>query len=387
MTPLPLSQQKNVSTHDGGHASLHSESNSQPASSEPIMASQVNSNEAKIANWVSISLAIFILLVRFICGQHYQKSSWDIAAAIVLLSIALLIARIVVSSFVLEYGTADDILLEGVTHYEDLDRDKIQKGTILSLISRLLITTVYWLQCVLLLLFYTRILAHIHWVKLCVRVTWIVIGTSYIAVVLATLLECRPFKLYWQIQPDPGSCARAYVQLFVQCICNIVIDLLLLAISYPVLKTQGHEQTQRLRIAGLYILGTFCIIITCIRVAYIHGSNSAQPARSFWASIQGIISTFVANAPSIYGQLKLRKRNRTQSSSERRRDTQPDTYVLMDEISRRGSRPRGDYGEDHASSPTEGSGSLKQGKQEDDGVYISEAEISRSAGIGKTSHV
>ncbi len=347
------------------------------------MASQVSSNEAKIANWVSISLAIFILLVRFVCGKHYQKASWDVAAAVVALSIALLIARIVVSSFVLEFGTADDILLEGVTHYEDLDLDKIQKGTILSLISRLLITTVYWLQCVLLLLFYTRILAHIHWVKLCVRVTWAVTGASYIAVVLATFLECRPFKLYWQIQPDPGSCARAYVQLFVQCICNIVIDILLLAISYPVLRTQGHERTQKLRIAGLYLLGTFCIIITCIRVAYIHGSNSAQPARSFWASIQGVTSTFVANAPSIYGQLKLRKRKRTQSSSERRRHTQPDTYVLMDELNRRGSRPRGDYGEDHASNPTEGSGSLKQGKREESSVYISEEEILRSAGFGK----
>lgn len=350
------------------------------------MASQISNNQAKIANWVSIALAIVILLVRFICGQHYRKSSWDITTAVVLVSIAILIARIVISNFVLEYGTADDILLDEVTDYETLDLDKIEVGTILSLVSRVLITTVYWLQCVLLLLFYTRILAHIHWVKLCVRVTWVVIGASYVAVVFATFLECRPFRLYWQIQPDPGRCVRAYVQLFVQCICNIIIDLLPLAISYPVLRTRGHKWRQKCRIALLYVLGTFCIIITCIRVAYIHGSNSAQPARSFWASIQGVISTFVANAPSIYGQLKLKIRKKSQCSSERRRNTQPDTYILMDEMNRRASRPRGDYGEDPASNATTGSDSLKQGKREDNSFWISETEIPHPDRIEKETN-
>ncbi|ETI27006.1 hypothetical protein G647_10105 [Cladophialophora carrionii CBS 160.54] len=351
------------------------------------MRSQITNDEAKTANWVSIGLAIVILLVRFICGQHYRKSALDITTGVVLASIAILIARIVISNYVLEYGTADDVLLAGAIHYESLDLDQIKTGTILSLISRLLITTVYWLQCILLLLFYTRILAHIHWVKLCVRVTWVVIGASYIAVVFATFLECRPFRLYWQIQPDPGSCVQAYVQLFVQCICNIIIDLLLLAISYPVLRTRGHKWSQKCRIAFLYVLGSFCIIITCIRVAYIHGSNSAQPARSFWASVQGVISTFVANTPSIYGQLKLKLREKTQSSEGRRRgDTQPDTYVLMDEMNRRVSRPPGEDVEDVASNPTLGSDSLKQRKGEDKSFWVSEAEIPQPDGIGKESN-
>ncbi|KAK5044397.1 hypothetical protein LTR84_011308 [Exophiala bonariae] len=350
------------------------------------MISHIRSDQAKIANWISISLAIFILLVRFLYGQHYRKSSFDITTAVILLSLALLIARLVVSHFVLEYGTADDILLEGYTNYKSLDLDKIEAGTILSLVSRLLITTVYWLQCVLLLLFYTRILGHIHWVKLCIRITWMGIAASYIAVIFATLLECRPFRLYWQIRPDPGLCARAYVQLFVQCICNIVIDLFLLAISYPVLRTQGHKWSEKGRIALLYVLGTFCIIITCIRVVYIHGSNSAQPSRSFWASIQAVISTFVANVPSIYGHWKLRIRKRTQSSSGRRRNTQPDTYVLMDELNRRGSRPRGDYEEDPASNNTMRSESTKQGKREDGSFWISESEIPRPADIGKDTN-
>jgi hypothetical protein len=331
------------------------------------MVSQISNKEAKVANWVSIALAIIILLVRFISGHYYRKSLFDTTALVILVSIAILIARIVVSNYVLEYGTADDILLEQNIQYDTLDLEKIKVGSILSLFSRLLITTLYWLQCVLLLLFYSRLLMHIYWVKTCVRVTWVVMGASYVAVVLTTFLECRPFRLYWQIRPDPGLCARAYVQLFVQCICNIVIDILLLTISYPVLKTRGQEWWQKCQLGLLYLLGTFCIIITCIRVAYIHGSDSAQPARSFWASTQGVISTFVANAPSIYGHLKLRLRKKAQSSGARK-NAQPDTYVLMDELTRRGSRARVEDVEDSASSPTLESGSLKLEREKNNSI-------------------
>src|SRR5882757_1647714 len=187
------------------------------------MPSQITHSQANTANWVSIALAIAILLVRFALGQYYQKSSFDLTAVVILVSIAILIARIVVGHFVLQYGTASDILLDGNSDYDSLNLDEIKTGSLLSLISRLLITTVFWLQCILLLLFYKRILSHIHWVKVAIRMTWVVIATSYVAVVFATFLECRPFRLYWQIRPDPGHCIRAYAQLFVQCICNIVI--------------------------------------------------------------------------------------------------------------------------------------------------------------------
>lgn len=32
---------------------------------------------------------------------------------------------------------------------------------------------------------------------------------------------------------------------------------------------------------------------------------SAQPTRSLWASVQMLVSTFVANAPTIYGDLRI----------------------------------------------------------------------------------
>lgn len=44
-------------------------------------------------------------------------------------------------------------------------------------------------------------------------ITWYLVAT-FIAVVLATILECHPITHYWQVQPYPGpQCTEAYVQL------------------------------------------------------------------------------------------------------------------------------------------------------------------------------
>lgn len=36
-------------------------------------------------------------------------------------------------------------------------------------------------------------------------VGYFIIGVSYLVVIFNLFAGCRPFKLYWQISPDPGS--------------------------------------------------------------------------------------------------------------------------------------------------------------------------------------
>jgi hypothetical protein len=40
-----------------------------------------------------------------------------------------------------------------------------------------------------------------------------VFAASYIVVQVVTFTECRPLHLYWQVNPDPGKCSQAQVQL------------------------------------------------------------------------------------------------------------------------------------------------------------------------------
>jgi hypothetical protein len=265
---------------------------------------------ALTANWACVGISIVILLVR-LAATRYRDKSFDVASLLVAAAIAISAGRIVMVYYYLAFGTSNDVLHGTRDYFDESDLGRIKKGSILIIGSRIMITTFYWSQISLLLLFYSTIVRDSHW-RNTIRLCWLVVLVTYVGVVLATTLECRPFHLYWQIEPDPGQCVRAYIQLFMQGISNIVLDLLLLAISWPILKIGHRSKAQAFRVGLLFILGFFTIIVGCVRMAYIHADNSYQPTRSFWASIQMLTSTFVANAPTVYGCWKIKRRRKSE---------------------------------------------------------------------------
>ncbi|EXJ95466.1 hypothetical protein A1O1_00588 [Capronia coronata CBS 617.96] len=287
----------------------------------------VSSQDARIAGWACAGLSLLILIIRATASRlHY--GTLDISAVIVIAAIVVVSARIVVNQYVLSYGTSNDAIYGKSQYFNSDDTETLKSGSILALIARLLITTFYWLQNCLLLLFYSRILeVRARWTTRLIQLCWITIPLTYIAVVLATFLECHPFKLYWQIQPRPGSCIRAYDQLLTQGIANILLDLILLAIAWPLVVVRHRSIGEKLRVGALFCLGFFCIITTCVRIGYIYAEQSYQPVRSFWASVQMVVSCFVANAPTIYGCLKLIRRRKSQRAA--RRGSRPELWLHL----------------------------------------------------------
>jgi hypothetical protein len=268
-------------------------------------------HQAVIALWVVAALA-FLLLVARITGHFYQQRvrKFDATAWVVLASVVTLITRTILVHFILEYGTATTDPQAGASA-------TVRAGTIMTLVVRVFLTAYYWLQTVLLLLFYKSTMDHIPWSHRLIQITWVVIVLTFVAVVLATFLECRPFHLYWD---DSASCMRAFIQLQLQAACNILLDILLLVLSFPIAKAQIKLWPGNLQLGCLYALGFLCMIITGVRVAFIYRNNGVQHARSFWASIQLIVATLVANGPSIYGAFKVMlRRKKNELSLERMR--------------------------------------------------------------------
>ncbi|ETN39369.1 uncharacterized protein HMPREF1541_05592 [Cyphellophora europaea CBS 101466] len=287
----------------------------------------IDSYNAKIANYVCSAVSLIILCGRLILTRHRDKK-FDIASALTGTSILVLIVRVVVVYFYLYYGTSQDYFYSSTRdRFSSEDLSNIRTGSILALVSRFLITTFYWLQICLLLLFYGGMVREFHWVNT-IKACWLAIVVTYITVVLVTFLECTPFRLYWQVDPNPGKCVRAYAQLLTQGTCNIVLDLFLLAISYPLIAVRKRTLSQKLRVGSLFILGFFCIIVTCLRIAYIYAEDSYQPVRSFWASVQMLVSTFVANVPTIYGCFQLNRRRK--SAQRQRRASRPELWTSLD---------------------------------------------------------
>ncbi|KIX92600.1 uncharacterized protein Z520_11629 [Fonsecaea multimorphosa CBS 102226] len=288
----------------------------------------ISSEEAKVGGWVCAGVSVAILIVRIIAARiHY--GSYDVSTAICVASLVAIVVRLIVNQYVLTYGTSNDALNSKSTYFDSKDHEDLKIGSILSLIARLLITSICWLQSCLLLLFYSRIFEiRAKWTTRLIRICWIAIPVTYIGVVLATFLECQPFHLYWQIKPNPGACIKAYIQLLLQGISNIVLDLLLLAISYPLLAAVRHRSlSEQVRVGTLCCLGVFCIVITLVRIAYIYAEESYQPVRSFFASVQIAGSCLVANVPTIYGCVRIIRRRR--SHQTQRRGSRPEVWLQL----------------------------------------------------------
>ncbi|KAI8960256.1 hypothetical protein F5Y11DRAFT_367541 [Daldinia sp. FL1419] len=272
-----------------------------------------DSNEAQDVGYVCAALSVVILASRLVVSR-WRREPVDLSFVFVVLSILVIVGRIIANIFYLRFGTANDVLHD--THFPDHhDTSHLKIGSILILLARVLLTAALWLQICLLLLFYSKITSGIIWTDRLTKTSWVAVTLTFIAVVLATFLECRPISLYWQIHPDPGYCVRAYIQLLIQGIANIIIDLLLLLIAYPLICLRKRTLSEYISLYSLFALGTFCIVITIIRVVLIFNEDSSQTTRSVWASVQILVSCFVANAPTIYGSLRVARRKKSGQGS------------------------------------------------------------------------
>jgi hypothetical protein len=288
----------------------------------------VSSDEAKVGGWVCAGLSLIILIFRILVARIHS-GSFDLSSLVCLVAIVAIIARLVVNQYVLAYGTSNDALNGASTYFNAHALEKLKIGSILSLIARVLNTTVCWLQTCLLLMFYSRIFEiRAKWTTRLIHLTWAAIPLTYIAVILSTFLECHPFSLYWQVDPNPGKCIKAYVQLLLQCTSNTVLDLLLLVISWPLLTAvRQRSRSEQVRVGAMCFLGVFCIVITLVRIVYIYADSSYQPVRSFFASIQIVASCFVANVPTIYGCVRMIRRRK--SAQMMRRGSRPEVWLQL----------------------------------------------------------
>ncbi|KAJ2988273.1 hypothetical protein NUW58_g4066 [Xylaria curta] len=273
-----------------------------------------SSGPAELVNYVATVLTLLILLARAILWL-WRRERIDTSFILVVISVFLVVARVVVNIYYLKYGSASDVARHA-GYFDENNLEDIKTGSILVLVARALITTILWLQVCILLLFYSRITYGVNWVGWVVRATWLTVAATYIGNIVLIFTECQPISLYWQVEPHPGYCVHAYAQLLNQTISNIILDIMLIAIAWPIVGLRKRTIAEHITLWTLFALGTFCIIISIIRVVYVHDSGSAQLIRSLWASVQMLVSTFVANSPNIYGSIRaLRKKRSTANST------------------------------------------------------------------------
>lgn len=147
------------------------------------------------------------------------------------------------------------------------------------------------------------------------RTYWAILGATFIVAFIMTFVECHPFKLYFQVVPDPGTCSTGVLQLEVFSALNMATDAMLIALPLPVLLRIKRPFMERLRLACLFLVGLSIIAVTMTRLlmnrVFLHRSGQSHNV----ANVEIFFEAFVANAPTIYGLLNVERKIKDMSGA------------------------------------------------------------------------
>ena len=182
---------------------------------------------------------------------------------------------------------------------------------------------------------YRRLLSNLPHEKVTTYSFLAVFFATYVACQVSTFIECRPIHLYWQVVPDPGmsmvlsspscqssrltfsrpgSCAQAQVQLVVVGVTNIITDVMLLILPLPLVLRMKAAWKLKVQLCCLFLLGSFIIAITIIRLPINSLNKDSQVNRSTWASTELLAAAVVVNAPTLYGMWNKNRQSKSGNS-------------------------------------------------------------------------
>ena len=123
------------------------------------------------------------------------------------------------------------------------------------------------------------------------------LAITFVAVVVATLAECQPFKHYWQVIPDPGAkCRQGYAQLVTMGVSDVITDLLLVVFPIPIVLRSTIAAKRKLSLVLLFSFSLVLVGITLFRVTGVIQRHSDQQFRSLLASLEILAAAAVSNA-------------------------------------------------------------------------------------------
>lgn len=122
------------------------------------------------------------------------------------------------------------------------------------------------------------------------------LAVTLVAVIIATLAECRPFTHYWQVVPDPGhACRSGSAQLITMGTADIVSDVALIVFPVPLVMMSRMPVSKKVSLTLLFLLSLVMIAVTSYRMPSVIERNYSQQYRSLLASLEIFAATVVSN--------------------------------------------------------------------------------------------
>lgn len=184
-----------------------------------------------------------------------------------------------------------------------------QWGSKIQLIGWSLYAFILWAIKFCVAVFYGRLTAGLKHLTLRVRIAYIFLGVTYIAVALSIVLGCQPTRNYWQIYPDPGPICQptnSKLSVYIVVIPNVVTDAYLLSIPLPLLWVVNISLRRKITLMVLFSGAVFIMVAGIVRAAVIlHAGPEGALTGSQWACRETFVAIVVANLPIIQPFLRM----------------------------------------------------------------------------------
>lgn len=244
--------------------------------------------------WITLFCTTIILLR--VCGRFIRSEKLFTEDKTAALAIIPLFLRMGCVHIILIYGTNNAQIPADISA-DGLQMKQIASGLVL--LSRILYATSLWILKYAILEFFKR-LTSTSWQRSFEVSLLFIRGTlvaTFAAVLISTLAECRPFRHYWQVLPDPGGqCRQGYAQLVTMAVCNASTDLLLVFFPIPIIIGSHMTVKKKFQLVMLFSLSLAVVGATLYRVPHVIWVNGSQQMRSLLASVELLFATSAANA-------------------------------------------------------------------------------------------
>ncbi|CAI6327121.1 unnamed protein product [Periconia digitata] len=263
--------------------------------SPPERRGRIENNPTLLYSWWCTIFSASIIATRLV-GRYMRNEYLFREDKIMALSIIPLFARMALIHVVLVYGT-NNADTDDLTDPLEIHRREI--GSRLVLAARIFYALFIWMAKFTLSEFLKRMTDR-FWKKGYNNILHgirIVLGVTFVGVVVSTVSECQPFHHYWQVKPSPSpQCRQGYAHLLTMGITNILTDLLLVIFPIPIIYGSAMTLKRKLSLISLFSMSLVPVAITSTRIALVINRHGLQQFRSVFASSDILAAAVVSNA-------------------------------------------------------------------------------------------
>ena len=117
-----------------------------------------------------------------------------------------------------------------------------------------------------LILLYHRIFGVVRWFRYMLVAAESIVACYFIVCLFVAVFECNPVSYYWDKANIRGSCINQTQFYRWNGVANMLIDLLILCLTFPMVWRLKIGTRQKVTLSSIFLLGTFVFAASIVRV-------------------------------------------------------------------------------------------------------------------------